>query len=266
MGAVRTVISECYKNRRRMVAVAKYNLRFQNIHTKLNFLWAILNPILQSATYFIAYHVGLRISSPIDGIPYLAWMLTGLMPWFCISNMINQGTNSILSARAIVKSMKYPMATIPISTVMTEMLSHFIYMIVLVAVQLISGVKYNIGILWIFYYMFALFCFMLGYTFVFSTLTVFIRDIQKIVNVVIRLLFFITPICWQLVPDTPLAKIMYWNPIMYIIDGYRQAMLYGGVMTADIIQHIYFWILTLVLIILGMNFHCKLRGYFIDYM
>ena len=74
------VITECWKNRRRTLAVAAYNLNFQNNQTKLKLLWTILNPLLQAGTYWLAYHVGLRIVSPIQGVPYLAWMLTGLVP------------------------------------------------------------------------------------------------------------------------------------------------------------------------------------------
>lgn len=139
-------------------------------------------------------------------------------------------------------------------------------MLVLIIIQLFSGVRYTVGVLWLFYYMAAAFLLMLGYTFFFSTLTVFVRDIAKIIQSVVRLLFFITPICWSLTPDNPLAGIMKWNPIVYIIDGYRDTMLYHGIISASPEQHLSFWAVTAVLLLLGTWLHWKLRDSFIDYL
>lgn len=264
--AIRSVFRECWNDRKRMLAVSAYNLSFQNNQTKLKLLWTILNPILQAGTYWFAYYVGLRVTSPIQGIPYLAWMLTGLVPWFFISGLMNTGTLCIVSSRAIIKNMKYPIGTIPVSTVCTEILSHLCYMLVLVIIQLFSGVRYSIGVLWVFYYMAAAFVLMLGYTFLFSTLTVFVRDIAKVIQSLVRLLFFITPICWVLTPDNPLYNVMQYNPFLYILNGYREAMLYQGVMSVGPMEHIYFWCVSAVVLLVGVWLHWKLRDHFVDYL
>ena len=264
--AFKTVLRECWTDRKRMFAVSAYNLTFHNNQTRLKLLWTVLNPTLQAATYWLAYNVGLRITSPIEGIPYLAWMLTGLMPWFFISTVMSTGALCMVSARAIFKNMRYPLGTIPVSSVCTDFLSHLCYMVVLVVVHLCSGVRYNLGVLWVFYYMAAAFFLMLGYTFLFSTLTVFVRDIAKVIQSVVRLLFFITPICWTLSPDNPLAGIMRWNPFMYIINGYRDAMLYHGVPSASPEQHGFFWGVTAAALLLGVWLHWRLRDSFVDYL
>ena len=239
--AIKTVLQECWIDRKRLLAISAYNLSFQNNQTKLKLLWTVLNPTLQAATYWLAYNVGLRITSPIQGIPYLAWMLTGLIPWFFISMVMTNGAMCMVSARVIFRNM-------------------------MIIIQLFSGVRYTVGVLWLFYYMAAAFLLMLGYTFFFSTLTVFVRDIAKIIQSVVRLLFFITPICWSLTPDNPLAGIMKWNPIVYIIDGYRDTMLYHGIISASPEQHLSFWAVTAVLLLLGTWLHWKLRDSFIDYL
>lgn len=262
--AIRAVFRECWNDRRRMLAVSAYNLSFQNNQTKLKLLWTILNPVLQAGTYWFAYYVGLRVTSPIQGVPYLAWMLTGLVPWFFISALMTSGPLCIVSARAIIKNMSYPMGTIPVSTVCTELLSHLCYMLVLIAIQIGIGVRYGIGVLWVFYYMAAAFFLMLGYTFFFSTITVFVRDTAKLLQAVVRLLFFITPICWSLPPDNPLYGVMQWNPLLYVINGYRDAMLYRGVITAPPWQHVWFWTVTAVVLLVGVWLHWKLRDYFVD--
>ena len=160
--------------------------------------------------------------------------------------------------------MNYPIGTIPVSAVCTEILSHLCYMLVLVAIQLGSGVRYGLGVFWVFYYMGAAFFLMLGYTFFFSTITVFVRDIAKLLQAVVRLLFFITPICWTLAPDNPLYGVMEWNPLLYILNGYRDSMLYQGIITVSPRQHIWFWVVTVTVLLLGIWLHWKLRDYFVD--
>lgn len=264
--AIQTVFQECWQNRKRMLKVAVYNLSFQNNQTRLKLLWTILNPIMQAATYWVAYYVILNISSPIQGVPYLAWMLTGLIPWFFIAGLLTSGTLCMVSARAIIKNMHYPMGIIPVTTVCTDLLSHLCYMLVLLVIQLGSGVRYGIGVLWVFYYMAAAFFLMLGYTFLVSTLTVFVRDITKVIQSLVRLLFFLTPVCWVLTENTPLYSLMQWNPFYYILNGYRESMLYHGVITATPAQHLCFWSITVVMLLAGIWLHWKLRDYFVDYL
>ena len=266
IGAIQAVAKECWENRRQMVVVSTYNLRFQYNQTRLKLLWAILNPILQAGTYWLALYVGLRVSAPVQGVSYLTWMLTGLVPWFFMAAVMNAGAVSIISARAIIMNMKYPISTIPVGTVCTELLNHFCYMLVLIVIQVISGTQYGVGVLWVLYYIFAAFMLMLGYTFLASTLTVFARDISKAIQMIVRLLFFITPICWALTPDSPLEPIMRWSPFVYVLNGYRGAMLYRGDIGNEPAQHICFWAVTVVILIIGVWLHWKLRDHFVDYL
>ena len=57
---------------------------------------------------------------------------------------------------------------------------------------------------------------------------------------------------------------MQWNPLLYIINGYRDAMLYRGVITALPWQHVWFWTVTAVVLLVGVWLHWKLRDYFVD--
>lgn len=260
-----TVIKDCWQNRRRLLAISAYNLSFQYNQTKLKLLWTIINPILQSLTYWLAFRVGMRSNSPIEGVSYLCWMLTGLIPWFFISTIMLSGLTSIISSSGILKNMKYPVSTIPVSTVCTEFLTHICYMAVLVVIQFISGIKYGPGIIYLLYFFICEFFLFLGYTFLFSTLTIFFRDLQRILSAVVRLLFFLTPVCWN-VKGSPMESVQKWNPLTYIIEGFRGSMLHNGDFSFEPWQHCYFWGITIVTLIIGCWLHSKLKPTFVDYL
>ncbi len=259
------VIKECWHSRHRLAAISVYNLSFQYNQTKLKLLWTLLNPILQSMTYWLAFHVGMRSDSPIDGISYLCWMLTGLVPWFFLSNVMMGGLNSIISSSGIIKNMKFPISTIPISTVLTEFLAHLCFLAVLIIIHVLSGVKYEISIIYLPYFMLCEFMLMLGYTFLMSSLTVFFRDLQRIISAAVKLLFFLTPVCWN-AAGTPMESVQKWNPLAYIIEGFRRSMLYDDVRCFEPWEHLYFWGLTILLMIFGIRIHSKLKPVFVDFL
>lgn len=259
------VIRECCKNSHRLITVSAYNLAFQYNQTKLKLLWTIINPVLQSLTYYLAFHIGMRNNSPIEGVSYLCWMLTGVIPWFYISIVMMGGVNSIVASSGILKNMKYPVSIIPVSTVCTEFIAHLCYMIVLIVIQLLSGVVFGLGILYIFYFFICEFFLLLGYTFLMSSLNVFIRDLQRMVGPAVRLLFFLTPICWS-EKGTVMEDAQRWNPIAYLIEGFRGSMLHNGEFSFENWQHGYFWGITIFLLLIGCWIHRKLKPTFVDYL
>ena len=157
------------------------------------------------------------------------------------------------------------MAIIPVGAVLTELISHMISVLVLMALQCLWGVRYTFALGWLAYFMLCGTLFLTGYSLLFSTLTVFFRDIPRIISVFVRLLYFLTPIFWSPVNEN-VKWLLAWNPFSFVLEGYRGAMLSQG--TFDIMpwQHIYFWALTVLLLLFGSALHVRLRPYFADYL
>lgn len=84
-------------------------------------------------------------------------------------------------------------------------------------------------------------------------------------NSVVRLLFYVTPIVWvqDRLPEN-LVFILKLNPFAYIIDGYRESILYGHNLMWHWKQGCYFWAIAIVIFVLGCNIHMKFREQFID--
>lgn len=263
--AIRSVCRECWRCRKRLVSMSLYNLLFQYNQTKLKLLWTFLNPLLQALTYWLAFYVGMRASSPVEGVSYLCWMLTGLMPWFFISGTMMTGLNSIISGAGIIKNMKFPISSIPVSTVLTEFITHLCYMVILVFVQLISGIRYGPLLGFVPYFMLCELVFLIGYTFLMSALTVFFRDLQKLVSSIVRLMFFLTPVCWS-DKGTPMEYIQKWNPFAYILKGFRASMLNQDMAVFESWEHVYFWGISILFLLFGIWVHKKLRPSFVDYL
>jgi lipopolysaccharide transport system permease protein/teichoic acid transport system permease protein len=115
------------------------------------------------------------------------------------------------------------------------------------------------------YYIFATFILLLGLSWFTSALTVYIRDVSQFVGMVLQFAFWLTPIFWSIerVPEQ-YQWLIKLNPLFYIIEGYRNSLIYHKWFWEDINLTIYFWVVTLFIFIIGGLTFKRLRPYFAD--
>lgn len=262
---IKIVIKENFDNRYRTIRLANYELKSQNNGTYFGFFWNFLNPALQIFVYWFVFAIGLKAAAPQGDYPYLIWMVVGIMPWFYISVALLSSANSIYSYSGVLKRMYIPLSIVPVKTILSALIGHLLAMIVVFVVIFASGYSISVYTVQLPYFVLCSFIFLLGFSLFASSVTVVFRDFQKILSSIVRLLFYITPIVWNQdnLPEN-LRFILKLNPFSYIIDGYRDSILYGRGLEWHWKQGIYFWIVTLVLFIVGCNVHMKFRKKFID--
>lgn len=262
---IKVVLKENYHNRHRLFRLANYELRSQNNGTVFGFLWNFLNPALQIFVFWFVFAIGLKSSAPQGGYPYIIWMMVGIIPWFYISTALTVTGNSIYAFSGVLKRMYIPLSIVPVKSVLSALIGHFWAMLVVVAITLCSG--YSISGYWwqTFYYTFCSVAILVAYALIASAIVVVFRDFQKIMASIIRLLFYITPVVWvqDNLPEN-LRFILKLNPFAYIIDGYRDSLLYGRSLMWHWKQGMFFWILTIIMFIIGCHIHMKFRKQFID--
>lgn len=262
---IKIVFKENFKNRNRLFKLANYELKSQNNGTMFGFLWNFLNPALQIFVFWFVFAIGLKSSAPQGKYPYIIWMIVGIIPWFYISAALTNTGNAIYAYSGVIKRMYLPMSIVPVKSVISALIGHFWAMLVVIGIIFCSGYNISSYFLQTFYFAFCSFVFLVGYALFASAITVIFRDFQKIMASVIRLLFYITPIVW--VQDNlpkQLRFIFKLNPFAYIIDGYRDSLLYGRSVMWHWKQGVFFWIVTIIIFVIGCNIHMKFRKQFID--
>ena len=117
----------------------------------------------------------------------------------------------------------------------------------------------------IIYYLFATVVLLLGLSWITSSVVVFFRDMGQFIAMIIQFGFWLTPIFWNMnmVPDK-YHWIIQLNPIVYIVEGYRNSMIYHKWFWEESSMTIYFWIVTIAIFIIGGLTFKKLRPHFAD--
>ena len=105
--------------------------------------------------------------------------------------------------------------------------------------------------------------FMLGFGFILSAITVYMRDIQHFIGVVLQLLMYMTPVFYTTdsIPEN-FIWIFKINPMAYIIDGYRDIMYYQRMPNMKVLGLIFFG--GIVLSIIGYFIFQKLQRRFAE--
>lgn len=259
------LIKEHKNNLHRIISIARYEILSENRDSYLGFLWSILSPLIQIGTYWFVFGMGIRNGSPVQGVPFIQWMLVGIIVWFFVSACIRKGTSAIHSKASVISKIKFPTSILVTTVVASELFNHIIMVALTFIILLIQGYKPSLYNLQLIYYMFCSISFCISFGLVFSVLNMMTRDVKKFVTSIMRMLFYVTPILWTMDKLPAWVQfIMKCNPIYYLVEGYRVSFFHSNGFNMDINTTIIFWIITVSLFLMGAILTYRNRSRFID--
>lgn len=261
------VLKEQIQNMHLIFRLASYEVKGKYQMHYLGVLWQFLNPAIQILIYWFVFGVGIRNGNPVGDVPFFAWLITGLIPWFFISPSVIQGSNSVYSKINLVSKMKFPVSVLPSIVIVSNVLQFMVMILVLAGVLFIYDINPGIYLLQLPYYLFALLLFLFAFTTLCSTFATIVRDFQVILQSVMRMMLYLTPILWETgqLPHL-LETILKLNPLYYLIEGFRFTFLGQSWFFEDLEYTIYFWVATLLTLFFGSIMQTKFKHKFIDYI
>jgi homopolymeric O-antigen transport system permease protein len=197
----------------------------------LGYFWVILNPFFQILIMSFVFSTIMRIPTNANAnIPYIVFLYVALLPWSLFANSLSSATGSIVGNANLITKVYFPRTILPISTIFAKIIDFVFASIILICLMIIYQIPVNLNILW-FIPIFAIQqIFTLGLSFFLSSANLFYRDIQYLLNLVVSLWFYMTPVIYptDIVPDK-FKFIFKLNPMSVIINAYRQAVLAGEI-------------------------------------
>lgn len=275
--SIRYVLKENITNFYRTVSIAKYELLSEMRESNLGLFWNFAGPAIQIFTYWFAFGLGIRQSRDVSmhgvTIPFVDWMLAGLVVWFFVSPCITKGASCIYEKRNVITKMKFPISILPATVVLKELFNHICMLLIIIVFFLIRGYSFNIYWLQLIYFMFAGICFSISLAMITSVLNMFTRDVKKLIVSFMRMLLYVTPILWtmdNMIRNLPpfWSKVVDYgmkaNPIYYLVEGYRDCFFYHEGIFTHYAQFAFFWILIFTLFAAGSILMYKFKHKFID--
>lgn len=273
LDSILAIPRDVFSNRKLIGGLAKNDFKQKFAGSYLGTVWAFVQPIITVLVYWFVFEKALNVGTQSTkagiGIPFVLWLIAGLVPWFFFSEVIASGTNALIEYNYLVKKVVFKISTLPVVKAISSLFVHFFFVVFTIILYSCYSYFPSLYTLQLIYYSFCMFVLSLGLIYAFSAIMVFFRDLAQIVNVILQIGMWMTPIMWNM--DAMANRIPGWavtilklNPMYYIVNGYRDA-LYNNVwfweragMTA------YFWILTVIVLVGGMAIFRKLQQHFAD--
>ena len=257
-------VSKLFRYKEVIWAMAVRDVAGRYAGTVGGIIWAIVHPLATVIIYWFVFSVGFKARGPA-GMPFVLYFVSGLVPWVFFSEVFGANIQAVTANTQLVKKMVFPVEILPIVNFISGSFVHLIMLIILVFLACIYGHVPSLAAIQVVYYYASLGCFLLGVSWLFASLQVFYRDISQVMNVVIGLWFWLTPIVWspEIIPPQYM-RVLEYNPIYYIIEGYRAALITGRPLMMDWSRNLQFWSVTGPILLLGACVFRKLKGDFAD--
>ena len=203
--------------------LASRDLKKRYSTSALGYIWSILDPLLMAGIYFFVFSVIFGRGN-IGETPYIVFLLTALLPWTWFNGTVSDSTRVYLVESKLIRSTKIPRTIWVASLVLSKGIEFVASIPVLVFFAVATGARVH----WeAFYFLLAIVLqavLTLGVGLIVAPLVVFFRDLGRAVKLMLRFLFYASPIIYG-VTDLPpsLHVLAAFNPLSGILSLYRSA-------------------------------------------
>ncbi|AMO37801.1 ABC transporter permease [Thauera humireducens] len=244
--------------------LVKSDFQRRYLGTYLGAFWAVAAPFSIIGVLLFVFNVGFR-SGPVAGVDFDVWLVSGLIVWFYISDAIVSGGNSITEYGFLVKKIRFMTELLPVVRITSSLYIHLINFSLLLVLLLFRGHYPTLHWAQLPYYFVALYIFVLALGMIAAVIQVFVKDFGGVIAILMQIGFWATPILWdaKILPDH-FRFIVTYNPANYLVQGYRETLLFEKWFFDRPLESLFFWGLTLALFTVGLTLFNRTKHQFAD--
>ncbi len=248
-----------------LIQMSRMDIRKRYLGTLLGSVWAIISPLINTALIYFVMIYGLKAGGSVGNASYVSWLISGMLVWSFVLEILSTGINSITENPHLVTKIRFPLSLLVMVKVVSAMPVHLFLMFLFMLVMALQGTGSFVYWLQLPYYFLCAAILTLGINYLTASAQVFTRDVGSVVAVILQSLFWATPIFWRndLIANSKFSFLLY-SPFAYIVTGYRDSLFDAIPFWQRPIETLVFWIVTLVLLFLGIIFFQRVRPHFAD--
>ena len=197
------------------------DLQIRYAGTWLGYLWTLLDPLAMAFIYWLVFTqiVGAK---NIGEQPYILFLLTGILSWTWFNGSVTDSARSLVVESKMVRSIAIPRYLWVIKSIGAKGTEFLLAFPILIIITLITQQNVNLQIFWIILAIVLQFLLLSGIGLILAPLTVLARDTSNLLRILLRMMFYLTPIIYG-ISDIPekYQILSYFNPMTGIISMYR---------------------------------------------
>lgn len=226
--------------------------------------WAVLQPLSTVILYWFVFQFGLK-SGPVTDVPFILWLIAGLLPWIFISETISNSMPALAEYSYLIKKVRFNVNILPMIKVVSGLMIHLVLILVMAVMHLCYGLLPSIYYLQSVFYMTYMVVLVTGIAYLTCTLFVFLKDIIQIVSILLQAFFWTTPIVWSLdIMGSGIQRIVRLSPFYYAVSGYRDCFINRVWFWEHGLMNLYYWGFAFGVLALGLYTFRKCKRHFAD--
>lgn len=242
------LLHSLFRHRHLVLTLTRRELAARYRGSVLGFFWSLVNPLLLLLVYSFVFSVIFQARDPTvdQSGPYALFLATGVIPWMWISTSWIEGSNSLLANSGLIRKAAFPAETLPVVTVFANLVHFLLAVPVLLLAFVITAVvakstgagsaAANASLSWSNLLLPAVILLQIpmvaGLAMASAALNVHFKDFRDILQNLLTILFFMTPILYTL-KVLERVPVVYWavacNPFTPFMLAYQETMFYGRV-------------------------------------
>lgn len=259
------ILLEHKQNIRLLVKMAFLNMDRQTVRSSLGMFWTYFHDIIYILV-FVAFRILMAGSGSIMGMDSTVYMMTGMIPWFFLNDVLSQGSMAIRSSKGIVQSIRFPVPVLPTVEVLSIFLKRIFSFAMLFAVVTAFGYIRYFNLPLFLYYVACALALAAAMNLVVSAFVAVSDDFRQLYDALLRVLIYTMPILWDFsnVGSLWINILLRINPMVYVVKGFRDAFVLGP--AQDAAYTAYFWACVFVIFLAGSYVQDRLKKYYADFV
>ncbi len=218
-------IAEVIERRHVLWTLVRRDLRVRYSRSVLGYVWTILDPLLMTLIYFVVFTFIFKAHRVADQ-PYFLYLISGMLAWQWFNGTTNDTARALLQEAKLIRSTNLTRELWVIRIVIAKGIEYLLSLPILITVFVFYVIRgeahldyeiifFPLGIL-------LQFILLVGLGLILAPITVLVTDLERVVRIFLRLLFYLTPVLYALksVPDK-LRYVIEANPLAGILSLYR---------------------------------------------
>ncbi len=207
------------------------NLKAGHREKVLGHLWNLLDPLLFVAVYYVVFGLLFKQAERGQGT-FVVYLAVGVLAWRFFDATVSQATLCIRANRGLIHEIRFPKAVFPVSVSLSRLYDFLWGLAVLLGIVLCTGFPLTAHVLWLLPLLVLNLVFAMGIAFFAAYLGAFFADTTNVAGVLLRLWMYASPTFYYargehaLIPER-FQGIYMMNPMACVLEGYRDALLWG---------------------------------------
>jgi ABC-type polysaccharide/polyol phosphate export permease len=202
--------------------------------TALGYLWTLINPLLMMSIMALVFSSLFRA----DIKSFAVFLFAGMIPWNFFNAVVTQSSASFVNNEGLIKKIYLPKVIFPLSIAFALLIDSALSFLVLFVIIIALGGTLTWAILFLPAAFLLLFLFSLGIGLTVSIATVFFRDLQHVILILMQGLFFLTPILYKHeAMEGKVGWLVRMNPVVPFIELFRAPLTQASLPSVPVILH-----------------------------